>query len=70
MDTLGHADAPAACIVLEGSGRAGPSVVVNASRREKKEMCIPQLALHLPRSPKHGETEEVPDALPSVSEEV
>ena len=47
MDTLGHADAPAACIVLEGSGRAGPSVVVNASRREKKEMCIPQLALHL-----------------------
>ena len=47
MDTLGHADAPAACIALEGSGRAGPFVVVNASRREKKEMCIPQLALHL-----------------------
>ena len=47
MDTLGHADAPAACIVLEGSGRAGPSVAVNASRREKKDMCIPQLALHL-----------------------
>ena len=35
MDTLGHSDAPAACIVMEGSGRAGPSVVVNASRRER-----------------------------------
>ena len=23
MDTLGHADAPAACIVMESSGRAG-----------------------------------------------
>ena len=29
MDTLGHSDAPAACIVMEGSGRAGPSKVVN-----------------------------------------
>ena len=35
MDTLGHSDAPAACIVMEGCGRAGPSVVVNASRRER-----------------------------------
>ena len=34
MDTLGHADAPAACIVMESSGRAGPSVTGNASRRE------------------------------------
>ena len=32
MDTLGHSDAPAACIVMEGSGRVGPSVVVNASK--------------------------------------
>ena len=31
MDTLGHSDAPAACIVVEGSGRAGPFVVVNAN---------------------------------------
>ena len=36
MDTLGHSDAPAACIVVEGSGRAGPSEVVDACRREKK----------------------------------
>ena len=34
MDTLGNADAPAACIVMESSGRAGPSVTGNASRRE------------------------------------
>ena len=34
MDTLGHADAPAACIVVESSRRAGPSVTGNASRRE------------------------------------
>ena len=34
MDTLGHADAPAACIVLESTRRAGPSVTRNASRRE------------------------------------
>ena len=37
MDTIGHSDAPAACIAMEGSGRAGPSVVVNASRREECE---------------------------------
>ena len=30
MDTLGHSDAPAACIVMKGSERAGPFVVVNA----------------------------------------
>ena len=35
MDTLGHSDTPAACIVLEGSGRAGPSVVVDAWRSER-----------------------------------
>ena len=34
MDTVGHADAPAACIVMESSGRAGPSVTGNDSRRE------------------------------------
>ena len=34
MDTLGHADAPAACIVMESNGQAGPSVTGNASRRE------------------------------------
>ena len=36
VDTLGHADAPAACIVLEGSGRAGPSVKEDACRREEQ----------------------------------
>ena len=35
MDTLGHADAPAACIVVESSRRAGPSAIGNASGREK-----------------------------------
>ena len=35
-DTLGHADAPAACIVLEGSGRAVPSVNEDASRRDEQ----------------------------------
>ena len=34
MDTLGHSDAPAACIVMEGSGRAGPSVKENAWSRK------------------------------------
>ena len=34
MDTLGHSDAPAACIEMEGSGRAAPSVKENECRRK------------------------------------
>ena len=34
MDTLGHSDAPAACIVMEGSDRAGGPVKKEMSRRE------------------------------------
>ena len=36
MDTLGHADAPAACTVMDGSGFAGCSVKEDACRREEQ----------------------------------
>ena len=36
VDTLGHADAPAACIVLKSSGRGGHSVKEETSRRHRE----------------------------------
>ena len=36
MDTLGHADAPAACNVMKPSGRAGGPVKKETSRREEE----------------------------------
>ena len=46
MDTLVHSDATAACIVMEGNGRAEGPEKEDECRREEEEMCIPQLALH------------------------